>query len=246
MWGRPAKARSTSGRSRFTPTRVGKARPLFLCQTSIAVHPHACGEGVWRHLGHVSHQVHPHACGEGVHHSSTRFSPYGSPPRVWGRPWARPCTTARQRFTPTRVGGSPPRVWGRRHVITCAACIQRFTPTRVGKAMYAAVNALVQGVHPHACGEGANSYFGAKSHLGSPPRVWGRLGHLTTYPRFDVVHPHACGEGGKTVYGVLPITGSPPRVWGRREDVTEWVRGARFTPTRVGKAMLCVIVLDGS
>ena len=111
-------------------------------------------------------------------------------------------------------------------------------------------------VHPHACGEEANSRHGVVDVLGSSPRVWGRgpLSGLARHPdRFiptrvgksesppplpllTPVHPHACGEEvpGSGFGKFRP--GSSPRVWGRGLRTEPTVHPQRFIPTRVGKS----------
>ncbi len=146
VWGRLELCSRQAGKSRFTPTRVGKT---------------------WTHRNFSrTTPVHPHACGEDVQGTTLACSVYGSPPRVWGRLRLGQREGTELRFTPTRVGktsrssrsslaiavhphacgedllkmsallaffGSPPRVWGRRFPVDHLAQHHRFTPTRVGK-----------------------------------------------------------------------------------------------------------------
>ena len=71
---------------RFTPTRVGKSRPVI--------------------VGVVVGAVHPHTCGEILIRPQPRQSKNGSPPHVWGNLHNCVRMTAFPRFTPTRVGKS--------------------------------------------------------------------------------------------------------------------------------------------
>ena len=195
---------------RFTPTRVGNASPQEIQITSSSVHPHACGECVlpWRAMS-----------------------------------WAN---------------GSPPRVWGMRKMARRNTPSRRFTPTRVGNAIWLTVSVTLTAVHPHACGECLMQRVCLLLLSGSPPRVWGMLQltqHLTRVQRFTptrvgnayasgrgrldgMVHPHACGE----CIWFKPfndlVSGSPPRVWGMLEKTLEYIGFQRFTPTRVGNALL--------
>ncbi len=110
VWGRQREGREVRRRYRFTPTRVGTTYQATQRISHSAVHPHACGDDAIR-----LHSF--HAC-------------RGSPPRVWGRPAWRFCSSVRSpvhphacgddvengivcsfdlRFTPTRVGTTPPR-----------------------------------------------------------------------------------------------------------------------------------------
>ena len=137
--------------------------------------------------------------------------------------------------------GSPPRVWGRRSPPAPP-------PSRATS------------VHPHVCGEGANTYRERLAHVrftptcvgkapgrgvrepkpfGSPPRVWGRRDSTRYATPPGTVHPHVCGEGTCLCSNCHRLVGSPPRVWGRRHEITPPPGPARFTPTCVGKALSC-------
>ncbi|AKB19760.1 putative CRISPR associated hypothetical protein [Methanosarcina sp. WWM596] len=72
--------------ARFIPTRVGNSSRTTICVSSIAVHPHACGE----------------LYGHGIKHTSI----IGSSPRVWGTPKVIWEESPQGRFIPTRVGNS--------------------------------------------------------------------------------------------------------------------------------------------
>ena len=127
VWGKHAGQRENTSHPRFTPTRVGKTRDDDAPLAPRAVHPHACGEST-------------DLAGRGC-------PPIGSPPRVWGKLWAR--------------------IDGR--------LATRFTPTRVGKTVVERRDWAALAVHPHACGENAAILIAALGGSGSPPRVWGKL-----------------------------------------------------------------------
>ena len=102
-------------------------------------------------------------------------------------------------------------------------------------------------------------YDAVQDVTGSPPRVWGkpvlipgipladrftptRVGKtvvLANMSRSGMVHPHACGENVDAFVGQVKAIGSPPRVWGKHRQPLAVARLARFTPTRVGKTLLC-------
>ena len=111
---------------RFTPTCVGK-RPCT------------------RRAGRRS-AVHPHVRGEEPAWSTPTLSPYGSPPRAWGRGPVRVSQCVLMRFTPTCVGKRAPRR----------------TASGTGT------------VHPHVRGEESSGARSRPSAAGSPPRAWGR------------------------------------------------------------------------
>ncbi len=119
-------------------------------------------------------------------------------------------------------------------------------------------------VHPHAGGECRFSHFPQRATPGSPPRGWGmpfvvrmsslmrrftptRVGNALAYvPEAEwlTVHPHAGGECDAAVEYGLRLDGSPPRGWGMRLDDLRHPRLGRFTPTRVGNAILSLLLYD--
>ena len=206
VWGNRGLECRQGHHRRFTPTCVGKSQTSPSHPPPPAVHPHVCGEIPAR----------------GRPGSATG----GSPPRVWGNPWASDPLSATYRFTPTCVGKS------------------RLPRCRLARLT----------VHPHVCGE-ISAVEDVRSTLaGSPPRVWGNLWKIicgitrirftpTCVGKSDApaprsnsapVHPHVCGEivplkpwtaGGSVhphVCGEIitvkdsagMLYGSPPRVWG--------------------------------
>ena len=172
--------------TRFIPTRVGNTRRNLPLLNLSAVHPHACGEHICRHL--------------------TTQELAGSSPRVWGTRFINSTVCAWQRFIPTRVGntwrhmarrrprpvhphacgehgnticnhappcGSSPRVWGTLSGLAHSLQLQRFIPTRVGNTRTALSGRGLKSVHPHACGEHIAHGNSLSACIGSSPRVWG-------------------------------------------------------------------------
>ncbi len=109
LWGRRQLHRvNLPAWSRFTPTPVGTTLPLPQCTragprftpTPVGTTSRGRALATWA-------AVHPHACGDDVNHVATaHLSPFGSPPRLWGR-----------RYPGAGLWGltlgSPPRLWGR-------------------------------------------------------------------------------------------------------------------------------------
>ena len=207
-WGKLFQGSQGQAPDRFTPTRVGKAKPHASSSNLFLVHPHPRGEST---------------CG-----TPCRGQLAGSPPPAWGKHPAAVLCQILPGFTPTRVGkanfgvglaqalrvhphprgesaplstdgsdgdGSPPPAWGKHDYRGGANGKHRFTPTRVGKAR-------------------------ATTTLTSPVTV----------------HPHPRGESmidaGESVHPV----GSPPPAWGKPPGRRRRCRSRWFTPTRVGKA----------
>jgi len=145
-WGKVDALEAHWGRTRFTPTGVGKRRDARDPACAAKVHPHGRGEkGIV--VGLAAENV-------------------GSPPRAWGKDDHRARGRAVRGFTPTGVGkrsprsrsmartavhphgrgekwtrsrrtgdgpGSPPRAWGKVPVEPVSTVNDRFTPTGVGK-----------------------------------------------------------------------------------------------------------------
>ena len=171
--------------------------------------------------------VHPHARGEDCTETTRRAPDDGSPPRTWGR-----------RFLGSKHGE---RCW--------------FTPTHVGKTSISSANPLLYMVHPHARGEDFCFDFVHLSTSGSPPRTWGRLMPVHSFPSHKwftpthvgktgepewrtiqpQVHPHARGEDTSPRNHLVFEAGSPPRTWGRLLPFYPFLSSSRFTPTHVGK-----------
>src|SRR5207237_1117117 len=104
-WGSRLVVSVGDGKGRFTPTRVGKSRLQQRQRRSPSVHPHARG-------------------------------------------------AVRRGHRMLRLGnGSPPRAWGSRIRLADTSARRRFTPTRVGKSGVSPMPAVDLAVHPHARGE---------------------------------------------------------------------------------------------
>jgi len=190
VWGRQQDARDANRVARFTPTRVGTTRPAPAAPGHKPVHPHACGDDssptspAWRRprftptrvgttaietTSPVPAPVHPHACGDDAI-SYNRLNTNGrfTPTRVG--------TTDISQVSPLHLCGSPPRVWGRLFPGLGKFRKSRFTPTRVGTTYSYPPLRSIRSVHPHACGDDYIDGSHKAADVGSPPRVWGRLG----------------------------------------------------------------------
>ena len=194
VWGTRASCGSRQNACWFIPTRVGNTAGFAGWVLCGPVHPHACGEHVFRHPAQLC-QV-------------------GSSPRVWGTRLLPYCMRPAARFIPTRVGntsqtsprtlvgtvhphacgehkhhispdswqhGSSPRVWGTPTIYAREFNRLRFIPTRVGNTADSPTNIAAQTVHPHACGEHTSRNLICVSFHGSSPRVWGT--HIETLSR---------------------------------------------------------------
>ena len=157
MWGKRGNIRLSARPVRSTPTRVGKTstcRAILLC----------C-------------QVHPHACGENIYRLPDREFICGPPPRVWGKRQCNSNAGCFDRSTPTRVGKTC--------IAPLPTGEKRSTPTRVGKTHTVYHMSIPEQVHPHACGENAWTRKLSAHDCGPPPRVWGKhIRYTWTRTRF--------------------------------------------------------------
>ena len=90
--------------------------------------------------------------------------------------------------------GSPPRVRGKRARRALDAALHRITPACAGKTRSQPRGSRRCQDHPRVCGENYDSLPRAEKHLGSPPRVRGKL-PVFFYSKFPIGdHPRVCGE----------------------------------------------------
>src|SRR5207253_1523208 len=135
-----------SGTNVGSPPRAwGRPRAHSPSAARPSVHPTCVGTTCRARPPGTAAPVHPHVRGDDRNPLATPVSDHGSPPRAWGRQAPFCGTTARHRFTPTRVG------------TTCAA-----VPRRADRS-----------VHPHARGDDLYQSLRARGFGGSPPRAWG-------------------------------------------------------------------------
>ena len=172
------------------------------------------------------HRAHPHVCGE--HAELDRL--------------------ARGR------NGSSPRMRGTRRREHLRANQQGLIPTYAGNTRGGALHVLVDGAHPHVCGEHGLHFQTCLVLLGSSPRMRGTLrvasstasvsGLIPTYagntrtairsiatPR---AHPHVCGEHAFQANIQLLGQGSSPRMRGTPVAGREPAHCAGLIPTYAG------------
>ena len=137
--------------------------------------------------------------------------------------------------TDRRGRGSPPRVRGkggkRRQIVEDF----RITPACAGKSTASSTAAFVPRDHPRVCGEKFRENESIRKHIGSPPRVRGKVradlhavftvritpacaGKSRLHPDEHLLgedHPRVCGEKEYPEETVSIRIGSPPRVRGK-------------------------------
>ncbi len=174
--------------------------------SSVAVHPHACGE-------HVS-LVYciPIAC--------------GSSPRMWGTQVQSGRWENRRRFIPTHVGNTRCR--------PRSPAATPVHPHACGEHVYAVPSMTsvrgssprMWGTHDHEGGDAADTRF-------IPTHVGNTFCGASAVTRMSV-HPHACGEHGSEAAELGETAGSSPRMWGTHAPLRPRERRIRFIPTHVG------------
>ncbi len=167
VWGKPARGCVQYPQRRFIPTGVGKTKPP-------SMYSRCC-------------PVHPHGCGENSPLTSTRSTPIGSSPRVWGKrlPFDQSCGSCavhphgcgengHLHLVGCALFGSSPRVWGKQLQFLGRRRLLRFIPTGVGKTLAVIPSRPASSVHPHGCGENTAVRSSPGLNVGSSPRVWGK------------------------------------------------------------------------
>ena len=131
--------------------------------------------------------------------------------------------------------GSPPRMRGKLKEERQQDALNRITPAHAGKTSIFELRIRYNTDHPRACGENRTKTFVRGLHLGSPPRMRGKLACLGLIGDAARITPAHAGKTRPTTRFVCGSTGSPPRMRGKpgcgfRLRVTE-----RITPAHAGK-----------
>ena len=130
------------------------------------------------------------------------------------------------------------------------------TPAYAGKSGHA-INPNVCGQdHPRVCGEKSPFSLFRPPHLGSPPRMRGKVVHFfgahlpdgitpayagkssqtAEHPSIMQDHPRVCGEKFTTLHGENDFWGSPPRMRGKACGLFQLVESPGITPAYAGKS----------
>ena len=129
---------------------------------------------------------------------------------------------------------SPPRMRGK---VTQSVEVL----TNAGKSLPARRGSLLRRDHPRVCGE-KNGICRAKvPHLGSPPRMRGKVHCPRSRLGRTRDHPRVCGEKMNQSSSHRWVTGSPPRMRGKVSGQKLWMVLCGITPAYAGKraSQLC-------
>ena len=161
------------------------------------------------------------------------------------------------RFRDRRMG-SPPRMRGKGRRNGRAFPGNGITPAYAGKSGHA-INPNVCGQdHPRVCGEKSPFSLFRPPHLGSPPRMRGKVYSRTCSIVLDGItpayagksflmflrsgllrdHPRVCGEKGSRIFQDPAGMGSPPRMRGKGAGREPAAGKQRITPAYAGKSKM--------
>ena len=175
----------------------------------------------------ATRRAHPRACGENGAKVRIWPPPFGSSPRVRGKPRPR-----------LQVAGEPGLI-----------------PARAGKTAWPHPGRGPAWAHPRACGENSCAHARARAPDGSSPRVRGkpvvlqaRAGRRGLIPARagktargagrpgrGRAHPRACGENCWWEVREMKILGSSPRVRGKQLSYCRFENPIGLIPARAGK-----------
>ncbi len=239
-------------RHRFIPACAGNSAAWAACGACCAVHPRVCGEltirdpnvgskdgssprvrGTQRRsAGTDRHDRFIPACAGNSSRTGRRRSRRSVHPRVCGELFA-----SRPRVRGTL--GSSPRVRGTQRRCRGQPTVLRFIPACAGNSAKEERCCRILAVHPRVCGELVYASYGAKTEIGSSPRVRGTLGiHQRQRSRLQV-HPRVCGELSSSTRRERNDAGSSPRVRGTRPRRAVRRRCPAVHPRVCGELEVC-------
>ena len=266
--GKPFSMMNSSKIIGLIPARAGKTGPGSGMAHAGGAHPRACGEN----LPGPRHPTTPLGSSPRVRGKRQLPQPRRQgtrliPARAGKTDW-RPAATRRQPAHPRACGenaaqevfpgprpGSSPRVRGKRVGQRFEGPADRLIPARAGKTRSRSRRAGPVPAHPRACGENHGLGPGGGPHLGSSPRVRGKLGRVLLPERRGGLiparagktrpggplgcarpaHPRACGENFVNTALPTGTVGSSPRVRGKPEDAPVPDAPGGLIPARAGK-----------
>ena len=201
---------------RLIPTCVGSTFLIFRFHTSMAAHPHVCGEHTAVLTGCTPH--------------------IGSSPRVWGAPPVIDNEVKVKRLIPTCVGStfgsSYRKYWYTAHPHVCG---EHAVP-QCEYGDFPGSSPRVWG----ALGGQAHTHQGRRL----IPTCVGSTTVVLAMPRLQSAHPHVCGEHSTRAVTCMFLTGSSPRVWGAPNTKPGVSNRERLIPTCVGSTPIIIRALD--
>ena len=192
--GSPPRMRGKAGTScgnpeskRITPAYAGKSAQLEGASPLAQDHPRVCGEKqASTGARHTDRRITPAYAGKRVK-ISLKFRASEDHPRVCGEKFQRSIRL------PVR-SGSPPRMRGKgvRHL--CEMLFTGITPAYAGKSFLIYFFARYIQDHPRVCGEKELRQAIAVQHIGSPPRMRGKVAMFCRAVRAHRITPAYAGK----------------------------------------------------
>ena len=192
---------------RITPAYAGKSFLIYFFARYIQDHPRVCGEKKSRRCcTSIGLGSPPRMRGKADKHCLPFFKqgitpayagkravlPYapahsGDHPRVCGE-------KARMRSGLSQQKGSPPRMRGKDLLIEHCLFTEGITPAYAGKSRYLMRKSGEQKDHPRVCGEKELRQAIAVQHIGSPPRMRGKVAMFCRAVRAHRITPAYAGK----------------------------------------------------
>ena len=155
-----------------------------------------------------------------------------------------------------RRTGSPPRMRGKALLHCTVQTWRGITPAYAGKSGTGSGPAPGPKDHPRVCGEKCLPPILRARHIGSPPRMRGKVPCRSAAGRAGGItpayagkslsklrrragtrdHPRVCGEKGRAFMKKTESRGSPPRMRGKAVRLPLPAVGGRITPAYAGKS----------
>ena len=172
---------------RITPAYAGKSRRVREPDTQTAGSPPRMrGKGLQRTSVRNVKRITPAYAGKRVK-ISLKFRASEDHPRVCGEKKSRRCCTS--------IGlGSPPRMRGKADKHCLPFFKQGITPAYAGKSRYLMRKSGEQKDHPRVCGEKELRQAIAVQHIGSPPRMRGKVAMFCRAVRAHRITPAYAGK----------------------------------------------------
>ena len=139
--------------------------------------------------------------------------------------------------------GSSPRMRGKPRLCTAAISALRIIPAHAGQTSDYFSSEIISSDHPRACGANVEMHASLGSHVGSSPRMRGKLRQQLHVPElFRIIPAHA----GQTV-SIVPrsfasrFAGSSPRMRGKLRDVRKPCAFVRIIPAHAGQTIPTIL-----
>ena len=173
------------------PRMRGKERPAVDINIVVRITPAYAGKSFFFSCSRRPCWDHPRVCGEKLTAARTTVENIGSPPRMRGKALSTPKKNTVSRITPAYAGKSKrsgalsrgqkdhPRVCGEKSSnVHGGGMFPWITPAYAGKSRQRRRRGRRRQDHPRVCGEKELLAAAVRVHVGSPPRMRGKVPRL--------------------------------------------------------------------